>query len=310
MIIAMLALYGAVLVALNKLGVIVWSKKWALSFPALWLALQVILMIPMGWGSPQGPAIVLRNTVAITPNVSGEVIEVAAEPNKPLAAGDVLFRIDPTPYEAAVKSIEAQLVLQEQLLANATQLQERNAGRVIDMIERQAAVDNLRGQLQNARWNLDKTTVRAPADGFITNVALRQGARVGGAPVMAFVETGMTGLAVEITQNNARFILPGQDVEIAFKFSPGRIYTGKVKTVLQAISTGQVAPTGLAATPRELTAAPFIVAVDLDDRDFARNLPMGATGDAAIFTEHQQISRVIRRVVLRHISILNYVNPI
>ncbi len=175
MIMAILAVYGAILLVLEKLGIIVWSKKWAATFPALWLALQLILLIPMGWGSPQGPALVLRNTVSIIPDVSGEVIEIAAVPNKPLAAGDVLFKIDPVPYEAAVKSIEAQLALQEQLLANATELREKNVGRGVDLLERQAAVDNLKGQLQNAKWNLEKTTVRAPADGFITNVALRKG---------------------------------------------------------------------------------------------------------------------------------------
>jgi multidrug resistance efflux pump len=167
----------------------------------------------------------------------------------------------------------------------------------------------LKGQLLNARWNLDKTTVRAPGDGFITNVALRKGAHVAGAPVMAFIDTSTTGVAVEITQNNVRYIEPGQPVEVAFKFASGMIYTGKVKTVLQAISTGQVVASGLAATPKEIQSAPFAVAVDLDDQDFARRLPVGATGDAAIFTEHQKASRIIRKVILRQISILNYINP-
>lgn len=309
MIMAILAVYGAILAILEKFGIIVWSKKWAASFPALWLALQLILLIPMAWGSPQGPALVLRNTVSIVPDVAGEVIEIAAQPNKPLSAGDVLFRIDPVPYEAVVKSLEAQLALQEQLLANSTQLQERQVGRAVDLLERQAAVDNLKGQLQNARWNLDKTTVRAPGDGFITNVALRKGARVAGTPVMAFIDTSSSGVAVEITQNNTRYIEPGQPVEIAFKFAPGMIYTGKVKTVVQAISTGQVAASGMAATPKEIQSAPFIVVVDLDDQEFARRLPMGATGTAAIYTEHQKVSQVIRKIILRQISILNYVNP-
>jgi hypothetical protein len=34
-------------------------------------------------------------------------------------------------------------------------------------------VDQLKAQLDGAKWNLDKTTVRAPADGYVTNVALR-----------------------------------------------------------------------------------------------------------------------------------------
>ena len=71
------------------------------------------LFIPMGWGAPQGPALVVRNSVAVVPNVAGEVTNVPVEPNKPLKAGDVLFKIDPVPYQAQVNSIGAQLKFEE-----------------------------------------------------------------------------------------------------------------------------------------------------------------------------------------------------
>ena len=54
---------------------------------------------------------------------------------------------------------------------------------------------------------------------------------------------------------------------------------------------------------------PFVVRIRLDDADFARRLPAGSTGDAAIFTEHVKLAHVIRKVLLRQIAILNYVNP-
>jgi multidrug resistance efflux pump len=54
------------------------------------------LFIPMGWGAPQGPALVLRQSVQIVPNVAGEVTDVPVEPNKPLKACDVLFKIEMT----------------------------------------------------------------------------------------------------------------------------------------------------------------------------------------------------------------------
>ncbi len=75
---------------------------------------------------PAGPAIVLRNTVAIAPSVTGEVIDVPVRQNSALKAGDVLFQIDPTPYEAAVKSLTAQLSVQEERLAIDTKLKERD----------------------------------------------------------------------------------------------------------------------------------------------------------------------------------------
>jgi multidrug resistance efflux pump len=193
-----------------------------------------------------------------------------------------------------------------------TQLFERDSGRGFDVEQRQSEVDQLSAQLEGAKWNLDKTTVRAPADGYVTNVALRKGARVANlpmSPVMAFIDTSDTRLVVNIDQIDARYVEPGQDVEITFKFVPGHVYTGKVESVLQAIASGQAETSGTAVAPRAIEAAPFVVKVRLDDNDFATRLPAGATGTAAIFTGHVRVSHILRRVLLRQVAILNYINP-
>jgi hypothetical protein len=62
-------------------------------------------------------------------------------------------------------------------------------------------------------------------------------------------------------------------------------------------------------TPKAIEAAPFVVRVKLDDAGVAHRLPAGATGTAAIFTDHVEVSHVIRRVLLRQVAILNYINP-
>ena len=126
---------------------------------------------------------------------------------------------------------------------------------------------------------------------------------------MAFIDTSETIVAVAIQQIDARYIQPGQDVELTFKFMPGYIVTGKVEAVLQAISTGQVQTSGFAATPRTIQAAPFVVRVALDDKELANQLPAGSAGEAAIFTNRVKATHIIRRIILRQIAILNYVNP-
>jgi multidrug resistance efflux pump len=128
-------------------------------------------------------------------------------------------------------------------------------------------------------------------------------------PVMAFIDTSDTILAAEIAQIYARYIAPNQPVEVTFKFFPGQIFTGRVESILQAVSTGQVQPSGLAVTPKQVEAAPFVVRVRLDDADILKQLPAGSIGDVAIFTEHVKASHVIRRVMLRMTAILNYINP-
>lgn len=168
-----------------------------------------------------------------------------------------------------------------------TQLATSGTGREFDVQQRQAETDQLRVQLAAAQWNLDRTTVVAPTDGFVTNLALRKGARVNGqSPVMAFIDTADTIIGAEIPQIYARYIEPGQSVELTFKTFPGQVYSGRVETVIQAIGTGQVQAGGLAVTPDAIGAAPFVVRIKLDDAGIADSLPAGSTGMAAIFTDH------------------------
>lgn len=312
MIVAIFNVYLVLLFALVKLRIVRFNLFWKISPLIVLVLLMFGLFIPMGWGAPQGPALVVRNSVAIVPSVAGEVVDVPVLPNTALKAGDVLFRIDPTTYDAQVKALEAQLKLSDLRLAQMTQLFERDSGRAFDVQQRQSEVDQLKAQLETARWNLDKTVVRAPADGYVTNLALRTGARVSNlplAPVMAFIDTSDTLIGVAIDQIFARYLRPGQLVEVTFKFRPGKIYSGKVEAVLQANSAGQVQTSGLAVTPRTVQSEPFVVRVKLDDADFSRRLPAGSVGDAAIFTDRVKPAHIIRKVLLRQIAILNYVNP-
>lgn len=312
MIVVLLNVYLAVLFVLVKTRIVPFNLFWKISPVIVLLLLLVGLFIPMGWGAPQGAALVVRNSVQIVPDVAGEVLDVPVEPNKPLKAGDVLFRIDPTPYKAQVDALEAQLQFHELRLSQMTQLQRAEVGRAFDVEQRQAEVDQLKAQILGAKWNLEKTVVRAPADGYVTNVALRKGARVGNvplAPVMAFIDTSTTIVGAEIQQIDARYVKPGQPVEVTFKFFPGQVFTGKVDAVLQAIATGQVQTSGLAAAPKAVQAAPFVVRIALDAPAIANRLPAGSAGDAAIFTDRVKAAHLIRRVLLRQIAIMNYVLP-
>ncbi|WP_104663294.1 HlyD family secretion protein [Ensifer adhaerens] len=312
MIVVLLNVYLAILFLLVKFRIVPFNLFWKISPVIVFLLLLVGLFIPMNWGAPQGEALVVRNSVAIVPDVAGEVTEVPVAANSPLKAGDVLFRIDPVPYQAKVDALQAQLSLQELRLSQMTKLQSRDAATEFDVQQRQTDVDNLKAQITNAEWELGKTTVRAPADGYVTNLALRKGARVTTlplSPAMAFIDTSETIIGVEINQIDARYIQPGQRVEATFKFAPGETYTGNVEGVLQAIASGQARVSGTAVTPETVAAAPFIVRVKLDDQAFAARLPAGATGDAAIFTDRVKAAHVIRRVLLRQIAITNYVNP-
>ncbi len=163
MIVAILNVYLVLLVILVKMKIVPFNLFWKCSPLIVLLLLMFGLFIPMGWGAPQGPALVVRNSVAIVPNVAGEVTDVPVEANKPLKAGDVLFKIDPVPYQSQVDTIAAQLKFEELRLSQMTQLQSTDSGRAFDVQQRQADVDKLKGQLLGAKYNLEQTVVVAPS---------------------------------------------------------------------------------------------------------------------------------------------------
>ena len=75
---------------------------------------------------------VVNYVVPINPPVRGLVTEVPIEPNRPIKKGDVLFKVDPVPFEIEIRNSEAQLAqLRVQLLtaeASSRNLQEQLKG--------------------------------------------------------------------------------------------------------------------------------------------------------------------------------------
>ncbi len=73
MIVVLLNVYLVILFILVKLKIVPFNLFWKISPVIVLLLLLVGLFIPMNWGAPQGVAIVGRHSVAIVPDVAGEV---------------------------------------------------------------------------------------------------------------------------------------------------------------------------------------------------------------------------------------------
>ena len=202
--------------------------------------------------------------------------------------------------------------LSDTRLSQMTQLFERDSGRGFDVEQRQSEVDQLKAQLEGAQWNLDKTVVRAPADGYVTNIALRKGARVANlplAPVMAFIDTSDTLIGVEIAQNDARYVEPGQDVEVTFKFMPGRVYRGEGRE-RPAGGGDRTGPDVRAGRCTESRCSRFRSSCGSGSMmPSSRALAGRQHRRSRDFTDHVKAAHVIRKVLLRQMAIINYVNP-
>ena len=312
MIVFLTVIYVVLLLIAFKLNIIRQTLWWKLS-PVVWvLLLFVVLFIPMQFWAPQGPLIVYAHSVQIVPNVAGVVIEVNVAENQQVNKGEVLFRIDPTLYKSQVDTLTAQLDLAQTRLDQSQRLAKRGAGSTYDVEQFTGQVEQLEAQLAGARWNLEETTVRAPADGYVTGVSLREGARVVNFPfvqVMAFVETQNRVIAGQIFQNHLRYVEPGLPVEIALKMYPGRVFDAQVGYVVPVSPTGQVAPSGMAVAPSEVPHTPFWVLIVPGEELASLELPIGATGTVAIYSKTGAPTHVIRKVIIRIEAIKNYIVP-
>lgn len=144
---------------------------------------------------------VRANVVQIAADVSGLVTRVAVRDNQQVHAGELLFEVDRARYALALRQAQAALGAQRIALAQAQRENERDAGLgalLSQELREQAAVraDQARATvaqgevaLDAARLNLERAEVRAPSDGWITNLDLHPGSYASaGHPVLALVD--------------------------------------------------------------------------------------------------------------------------
>lgn len=352
------------------------SQVITISLPIFALTALILVLNVVAPSSADVRAI--NYVVQIVPRVSGRVIAVPVEANRPVRKGQVLFRIDPVPFQQDLAALEAKLPelqakldsaqayqreLGEQLrsaraardsVATRLQLAQRREqqtgelvqtgagsrfdheqaqteaasqrselvattaqmaqvqqklsaqtreGQLSEVAQARAALVQLQAQIVEARWQLEQTTVLAPADGSVINLQLREGSYAASlplTPVMTFVEREQWILAM-FAQNELGNVAPGNEAEIALKVYPNRIIKCRVDSVVWASGTGQLPISGMIPQSGTTPLPPGRIAVRLrpDGRDRDVFIAMGAQGQGAIYTEHGKLIHIVRRVILR-----------
>ena len=260
---------------------------------------------------------VFQYVIPIVPNVSGQVIEVPAEPLVTVNEGDVLFKIDPFPYQAAVDRVTAsidQANAQKRLaqieLDRNVGLAQRSAAaqRDVDRWRAEldgaaAAIKNLEAQLRDAQWNLDQTVVRAPYSGFVVNLQLRPGSAArsfAATPAMSFISNEGKEVVASFSQSSIRNIQPGDPAEMVFALIPGEVFPGTVTHVVKATGTAQLTVSGnIPVFTGQPAAGRYAIRVKLDDPEVLDRLPQGASCSVAAYTSTGKPFHAISKVMMR-----------
>jgi multidrug resistance efflux pump len=244
-----------------------------------------------------------------------ELVKTSAGPRFDLERAETDVK-ELTAQIAAARAVEQQV--REKLggrvksgdLATVAQVKSQIATAQSEVKVSQAAAETTRAQLAQAKWDLSQTTVFAPGNGTMVNVQLRPGAFVGQIALseqMTFVDNEYQIYAF-FGQNELHQVSPGNEAEITLDTYPGRIIKAHVDSILWAQSQGQMDSTGnLPITTINAPPGRFPVKLVVGDEDKSLFLAAGARGSAAIYTEHLAAIHILRKVLMRIQSCLDYI---
>lgn len=224
--------------------------------------------------------------------VSGPISEVLVDFNSQVRAGQVLARLDPTPFQQRIVQAQATLAQQQAQLAVAESdyqryvlLQQRGFASEQLMSQQRAARDTARAavaqaqaQVATARTDLDRSVIRSPIDGVVVDRQVNVGQPVASslqAATLFVIAQDLSRLQANITVDEADIgdVREGQSVRFTVDAFPDREFEGRVSQVRQQ----GVAESGVVS---------YTVVVEADNP--GRQLLPGMTANAEIVLEQRE----------------------
>ncbi|MGF6190197.1 HlyD family secretion protein [Serratia sp. 2723] len=311
-------------------------------------------------------------SIPITPQVTGIVSEVTDKQNTFIKKGDILFKIEPTRYQARVDRLQADLmtaihsiqVLQGQLdeavahtsgviaerdrlykdyqryvkgsraqvnpfsesdIDNARQNFLAQDALVKSSLAEQAQIRSqlnsvvngeqsqivsLRAQLTEAKYNLEQTVVRAPSNGYVTQVLIRPGTYAAALPlrpVMVFIPQQKRQIVAQFRQNSLLRLKSGDQAEIVFNALPGQVFQGRLTSILPVVPSGTYQAQGTLQSLSMIPGSDGVLAViQLEPNAEVDALPDGIFAQVAVYSDHFTHVSVMRKVLLRMTSWMHY----
>ena len=162
------------------------------------------------------------------------------------------------------------------------------------------SVGQIQAQLENAEWELSQTTIRAPADGYVTLVTLTVGDRaLQFHSAMSFIVEQEIIIVGMFSQNGFQTVKVGAPVDIVFDNAPGRIYHAKITAIPKGVGQGQVAVSGTLARTNALGGATaFPAEISVPDEMSRDSLRLGMSGNATAFAGNAGVIGLLASILV------------
>jgi multidrug resistance efflux pump len=202
---------------------------------------------------------VRAQVIKITPRVGGPIIDLPIHDNQAVIRGDLLFKIDPRTYQLAIEQAEAKLKQAQaservklDQAKRARDLSKKDKGAISeqalvrkenDLLVARADVKVAEANLHAARLDLEFTEVRAPVDGYVTNLLLRYGSQtVANQPALALIDTDSFWVHGFFKETQIENIRPDNKVVIKLMTYPDAPLEGVVESMGWGIAQQDGAP--------------------------------------------------------------------
>lgn len=179
--------------------------------------------------------------------------------------------------------------------------------------EQNVRILQAQASLGQAQLDLERTSVRAPTDGLVTDVRVDRGNFAStGAPQMTFLAVHNVWVQADFTENNLGNIEPGADVEIAFDAMPGKVFKGTVRSMGYGVAVDTAALGALPTIENNRQwlrdAQRFPVVVDVDDLGSSKmsGIRVGSQASVTVYTGDSWILNSIAWIYVRAASVLSY----
>ncbi len=191
---------------------------------------------------------VRAQVIQVSPRVSGEVISIAVVDNQQVKKGDLLFKIDPSPYEIRLKQAKADLQ-RERANVRGTKIEydrvrkiaAKNKGAVsqrdlnrnrVNYEKALAKIDSYSEKINAAKLDITFTKVHASVDGYISNINFQIGSQaVANQPIVALVDMNSFWVFGYFRESMIGEIKVGDTSKVTLMAYPDQPISGEVESI-------------------------------------------------------------------------------
>ena len=253
-----------------------------------------------------------QGNVAAVAQARAKVSQATAERDQALHK---LRRYEGAPTAFSKQQIDTQF---ERTVATSADLDAAKAALAKAETELNGSVDGddpsvaaVKAQLEEARFNLENTVIRAPTDGFVTQLAVLPGMMAVPLPLKPlanFVSDQERRFVAAFRQQSLLRLPPGYEAELTFTSLPGQVFSAKLIEVLPTIAESQLAA-GQALVGGEAFQRmdnETLTVIEIEKSDAVDSLPLGVSAQAAVYSDHVHHVAVMRQILLRMMSWQHY----